>query len=202
MRAWVSGLILAAGGSTRLGQPKQLLPFRDTTLLGWVVDRVASARALDEVVVVLGGAAAQVRSRVNLSGARVVENPEFGQGCSSSYRAGIGALDPRTQAVVVVPGDQPDIEPGDINRVVERWREEGCPIVVTSYRGQPGHPLLFARTLFAELAALRGDKAAWKLLDASPGSVRPLEVGRPLPPDVNTWRDYQSLIRATPRSDR
>ncbi len=144
---------------------------------------------------VLGGAAAEVRSGVDLGRVRVVENPEFGQGCASSYRVGIGALDPRADAVAVVPGDQPGIEPGDIDRVVEAWRERGRPITVASYRGRPGHPLVFARRLFDELIALEGDKAAWKLLDAHPDRVCPVELDRPLPPDVDTWQDYEAALR-------
>ena len=92
MRPFVSGLVLAAGASTRLGQPKQLLPFGATTLLGRVVSEVKAASALDEVVVVIGGAAAEVRRRVDLGGATVVENQEFSQGCASSYRMGIWNL--------------------------------------------------------------------------------------------------------------
>ena len=84
MRPFVSGLVLAAGASTRLGRPKQLLPFGTTTLLGQVVAAARAAAALDEVVVVIGGAAAGVRRRVDLGGTTVVDNPEFGTGCSSS----------------------------------------------------------------------------------------------------------------------
>ena len=197
MRPWVSGLILAAGRSSRLGRPKQLLPFRGTTLLGWVVERVTSAAALDEVVAVLAGAASEVRAAVDLGRARVAENPEFGEGCSSSYRTGIGALDPRAEAVVVVPGDQPGIEAADVDRVVEAWRAAGGAIVMASYLGGPGHPLLFARSLFSELIALKGDKAAWKLLDVHPDQVRRVEMGRPLPADVDTWQDYEAALRGS-----
>lgn len=119
MRRFVSGLILAAGGSTRLGQPKQLLPFRGATLLGWVVSQVASAASLDEVVVVLGGTAVEVRQRVDFGRAKVVENPAFGEGCGSSYGAGIATLDPQAEAVAVLLGDQPGIEAAVIDHVVE-----------------------------------------------------------------------------------
>src|SRR6266568_4593409 len=88
-RPFVSGLVLAAGASTRLGQPKQLLPLGPTTLLGAVVGHASAATALDQVVVVIGGAAAEVRERVDFGSATVVENPEFGDGCASSYRTGI-----------------------------------------------------------------------------------------------------------------
>jgi len=99
MRPFVSGLVLAAGASTRVGQPKQLLPLGSTTLLGAVVAHATTATSLDQVVVVIGAAAARVREHVDFGQATVVENPEFGDGCASSYRTGIGALDPRAEAV-------------------------------------------------------------------------------------------------------
>lgn len=195
MRRFVSGLILAAGGSSRLGQPKQLLPFRGGTLLGWVVSQVAGASGLDEVIVVLGGAEAEVRRRVDFGRARIVENPEFGQGCTSSYRAGIGALDPRSEAVTVLLGDQPGIEAVVADRVVGMWRQSGDPIVLASYEGRLGHPIVFARSVFGHLLELKGDKAAWKILDAHPEWVHAVPVDRPLPADVNTWQDYDALLR-------
>src|SRR5215471_5462749 len=115
MRKFISGLVLGAGASSRLGQPKQLLPYRGTTLLGWVVAQAQQADALDEVVVVLGRSAGEIRERVDFGSARVVDNPIFGEGCASSYRAGIGATDPKSEAVMILLGDQPGVEPGIIN---------------------------------------------------------------------------------------
>lgn len=198
MRPFVSGLVLAAGGSARLGQPKQLLPFRGRTLLGWVMAQVAAATSLDEVIVVVGGSSADIRGRVDLTPARVVENPDFGQGCSSSYRVGVGAIDPRAAAVAVVLGDQLGVDGAIIDRVVEAWRRSGARIMVASYRDRPGHPIIFAQPLFDQLVALRGDKAAWKILDAHPEWVHRIEVDRPYPPDVNTWEDYEAALSPPP----
>ncbi len=191
----MSALVLAAGASMRLGRPKQLLPFGSTTLLGSVIAEVGAAAALDEVVVVIGGAAADVRRRVDFGAARVVENPEFGEGCASSYRTGIGALDARAEAVAVVVGDQPGIDRVVIDAVVEEWRRTRDRIVLASYRGREGHPLVFGRAIFESLVSLRGDKAAWKIIDAHPDWVRLVPVDRPLPADVNTWQEYEALLR-------
>lgn len=195
MKPFVSGLVLAAGASTRLGQPKQLLPFGSTTLLGAVVSGVTAAAALDEVVVVIGGAAGEVRRRVDFGGARVVENPEFADGCASSYRTGIAALDARAEAVAVLLGDQPGVDREVIDTLVGEWRRTRDRIMLASYRGREGHPLLFARALFAELVALRGDKAAWKIVDAHRDWIRPVPVDRPHPRDVNTRQEYAALLR-------
>ena len=192
-RPFVSGLVLAAGTSSRLGQPKQLLPFGPTTLLGHVVAEVRSAHALDERIVIIGAAAGTVRRQVDFAGATVVENPEFGEGCAASYRTGLGSIDARADAVAVVLGDQPGVEAAVIDTVVEAWRREPSPIACAAYRGRPGHPLVFARALFPLLEALRGDKAAWKILDAHPDWIRPVPIDRPAPADVNTWEAYQAL---------
>ncbi|HSF24168.1 MAG TPA: nucleotidyltransferase family protein, partial [Blastocatellia bacterium] len=142
MKRFVSGLVLGAGASNRLGQPKQLLPYRGTTLLGWVVGQAERAAGLDEVVVVLGRASEEIRERVDFGGAKVIDNPVFGEGCASSYRAGIGAVDPNCDAIMILLGDQPGIGPEVIDRVAEDWRQSGGQIVLSSYRGRKGHPML------------------------------------------------------------
>ena len=195
MRPHVSGLVLAAGASTRLGQPKQLLPFGGTTLLGHVVAEALAASALDEVIVVIGGAADEVRRRVDLGGATVVENPQFGEGCSASYRTGLGAVDPRAEAVVILHGDQPGVDRAVIDTVVEEWRRTRDRILLASYQGHEGHPLIFARELFDQLVALHGDKAAWKIVDARRAEIRAVSLDRPHPRDVNTREEYEALLR-------
>src|SRR5687768_11037003 len=122
MRKFISGLVLGAGASQRFGPPKQLLPYRGTTMLGWVVDQAQRAD-LDEVVVVLGRAADDVREQVDFGAARVVENPGFGEGCSSSYRAGIGAINSESAAIMIILGDLPGVTPEIINRLADEWRE-------------------------------------------------------------------------------
>jgi molybdenum cofactor cytidylyltransferase len=190
-RKFVSGLVLGAGASSRFGQPKQLSPFRGSTLLGWVINQAEQATELDEVIVVLGRAADEIREKVAFGNAKVVENPVFGEGCASSYRAGIGAIDPRSDAILILLGDQPGVDPETINRVADEWRRGDGQIALASYRGRNGHPMLFARPLFDELVALHGDKAAWKLVDANPDLVRTVPFDRPFPEDINTIEDFQ-----------
>jgi molybdenum cofactor cytidylyltransferase len=196
MSKFISGLVLGAGASTRLGQPKQLLPYRGTTLLEWVVGQARRASALDEVVVVLGRAADEVRKRVDFGGAKVVDNPVFGEGCASSYRAGIGAIDAKSDAIMILLGDQPGVSPEIIDRVAEVFRQRTDQIVLASYRGRKGHPMLFAKALFDKLVELHGDKAAWKLVDANPGLAGSAEFDLPFPEDINTREDFERLSEA------
>ena len=193
-RQRVAGLILAAGASSRLGQPKQILPFKGTTLLGWIAHRMEECKALDELVIVLGANADEVRHQASLGNLRTVVNPATGQGCSASYRVGIGACDPGIEAIVVLLGDQPEMQPEVVDQVVSAWRANGSKIVLASYRGWRGHPMLFARELFPQMMELHGDKAVWKMVDQHPEWVHEVPIDSPAPSDINTWEDYQRLL--------
>ncbi len=194
MKAFISGLVLGAGASQRFGPPKQLLPYRGTTMLGWVVDQAQHASGLDEVVVVLGRAAEQVREQVDFGAARVVENPVFGEGCSSSYRAGIGALNSQSVAIMIILGDRPGVTPEIIDRLAAEWQD--APIALCSYQGRKGHPMIFARSMFPQLVDLHGDKAAWKLVDANAALVQEVQFDVPYPDDINTPADFERLIKS------
>jgi molybdenum cofactor cytidylyltransferase len=195
MRQFISGLILGAGASQRLGPPKQLLPFRGTTLLAWVLQQAERAGGLDELVVVLGRAADEIRAQVDFGRARVVENPVFGEGCSSSYKAGLAALNPKSQAAMIILGDQPGIVPEVIDRLAEEWRRTESPIALCSYSGRKGHPMIFAQPMFAQLTALHGDKAAWKLVDAKAAMVQEVHFSLPFPDDINTAADFERITK-------
>lgn len=90
-------------------------------------------------------------------------------------------------------GDQPGVEAAVIDMAVEAWRREPTPIACAAYRGRPGHPLILARALFPLLEVLRGDKAAWKIVDAHPDWIPPVPIDRPAIGDVNTREAYQAL---------
>ncbi|MEA2443919.1 MAG: molybdenum cofactor cytidylyltransferase [Thermoleophilales bacterium] len=190
---FVAGLVLAAGGSTRLGRPKQLLPYRGTTLLGHVV-ATARACAFDQLVVALGGAADDVRAAVDLSGVDVVVNESFGEGCSSSIAAALPALDPRAGVLVLMLGDQPGVAPGAVRALVDG--RDDAPLAACRYDDGLGHPFAFARSVFGDLAALHGDKGVWKLLDRRAGDVGEVVVPGSVPLDVDTWDDYQAVLAA------
>jgi len=193
MKKFISGLILGAGASQRLGPPKQLLPFRDTTMLGWVVRQAQRATGVDEVVVVLGRAADEVRERVDFGTACVVENKVFTEGCSSSYRAGLAAANPDSQAIMIILGDQPSLTPEVIDKLAEEWRQTEALIALCSYNGRKGHPMIFSKAMFAQLETLHGDKAAWKLVDANAERVHEVHFDLPFPDDINTASDFERI---------
>jgi molybdenum cofactor cytidylyltransferase len=187
----VCGLVLAAGGSSRLGQPKQLLPFGDATLLDRVLDN-ARACGFDQLLVTLGGAAVEVRARVDLSGVKVVDNEDFDEGCSSSIATALKLVDPRCDVVVLMLGDQPGVGPTTVRTLLAR--RHGAAIAVCRYDDGIGHPFAFARETFGQLLDLQGDKAVWKLIEQRRDEVVEVRQRGPVPPDVDTWEDYNALV--------
>lgn len=190
---FVTGIVLAAGSSRRLGRPKQLLPFHGSTLLGATLV-TARECGFDQLVVTVGGSAADVRDQVDLSGVEVIENPGFESGCGSSIRAAVDQVDERADGVVLLLGDQPGVAAETVGQLVAVVG--GSPIGICRYRDGLGHPFWFGRTLFGELSALHGDKAVWKLLHSGRFDVAELAVDATVPIDVDTWDDYQALLSA------
>jgi molybdenum cofactor cytidylyltransferase len=187
------GVVLGAGRSSRFGEPKQLLPFGDTTLLGQVVQN-ANASSLDRIIVVLGRASNEVREALDFGRAGVVENTAYGTGCASSLLAGLDAAGEDCEALCLLLGDQPGVLPEVIDRALSEWRRGRSWVVVCSYKGELGHPFVFAREAFGELEGLHGDKAVWKLIEAYPDRVRKVEIDAELPPDVDTPEDYERAL--------
>lgn len=186
-------MVLAAGASRRLGRPKQLLPLHGATVLDATLARVREA-GLDQVVVTLGGAAEEVRERVDLHGVEVVLNPDFTAGCATSIRAALSRVDPEAQGIVLVLGDQPGVGAGTIAALLAAAADHA--VGVCEYDDGPGHPLWFHRRMFETLAGLHGDKAVWKLVDAGDDVVR-VAVEGAVPRDVDTWADYLDLLEAS-----
>lgn len=193
MGGGIAGVVLGAGRSSRFGSPKQLLPFGETTLLGQAV-RNANASGLDRVVVVLGRASEELRESLDFGRAEVVENTAYGTGCASSLLAGLDAAGEGCEALALLLGDQPGVRPEFIDHALCAWRRDRPWASVTSYRGELGHPFIFAREAFGELRSLHGDKAVWKLIEAYPEWVSRVEVDADLPPDVDAPEDYEVAL--------
>jgi molybdenum cofactor cytidylyltransferase len=197
-RPKVAAIVLAAGASTRYGQPKQLLPVGGKTMLQHVVD-VVLASPVDQTIVVLGHRAGEIEASVRQGlptaadkSADIVTNEEWQAGLSTSVQAGLRAIRPDVQAVLFVLADQPAITPGIIAALLERYREIGAPIVVPTYRGERGNPALFDRSLFAELMGVRNDQGGRQLIERYANRTEKVEVGsEAVLVDVDTEEDYQ-----------
>ena len=192
MRQFVTGLVLAAGGSSRLGRPKQLLPYGERTLLGHVLATACQSCPFDQLVVALGGSAAEVRAAVDLNGADVVVNDDYGSGCSSSIVTALEVVDPDCDVLVLMLGDQPGMTGASVSALLAGIGS--APLAVCRYEDGRGHPFAFSRATFSELASLHGDKGVWKLLDRFAADVREVPVPGHVPPDVDTWADYEAVL--------
>ena len=189
--AFVTGLVLGADGSKRLGRPKQLLPYGGGTLLGHVAG-VARACGFEQTIVALGGSAEEVRASVDLGGAEVVVNDAYGAGCSSSIAAALGVVDPRCDVLLLLLGDQPGVSADTVAALLAGRGD--APLAVCRYEDGRGHPIAFARSVFGALADLRGDKGVWRLLDQRAGDVREVPIAGPIPLDVDTPEDYRAVL--------
>ena len=191
----ISAVVLAAGSSTRLGRPKQLLDLDGRPILQHVLDAAEASGALAEIVLVLGHAADAIEASVRLpENARIVRNPEYELGQSTSLRAGLWACDPATEAAVILLGDQPRVSPGAVRAVATGFARTGNTIVRVRYRDGPGHPVLVAREEWESILDIRGDTGARDLITARPEWVHEVEVDADRPSDVDTWADYERLV--------
>lgn len=194
-RVWVSGVILAAGPSRRFGDdpPKQLAVVDGEPAVRRIV-RQAVESHLSEVVVVTGKAAMRVAKTLEDLGVRVVHNPLFREGQSSSVRVGLEAVDARAAAAMFVPADQPRLSVPVINALVDCYRETGAPIVVPTYAGRRGAPVLISRALFAELATIQGDAGGRQIFPRHEERIVELALSSDAPlRDVDTPDDLRTL---------
>ena len=190
---FVTGLVLGAGGSSRLGRPKQLLPYGGGTLLGHVLG-VARRCAFDRLVVAIGGAADEVRASVDLTGADVVVNDAYGAGCSSSIAAALAVVDPRCDVIVLMLGDQPGVTADTVGALLAGRGD--AELAVCAYEDGRGHPIAFARGVFGALANLHGDKGVWRLLDQGGDDVVEVPITGTVPLDVDTPEDNRAVLAA------
>ncbi|MFG1933098.1 NTP transferase domain-containing protein [Mycobacterium sp. NPDC048908] len=189
-RSRVTGVVLAAGGSRRLGTPKQLLPLGDTTLLGATLE-VARNCPFDQLIVTLGAVADEVRHVVALDGLDIVLADDPGSGCSSSLQTALAWVDQRADGVVLMLGDQPGVTCSTVTKLIASGRD--AAIAVCEYFDGVGHPFWLGRSVFGDLEKLHGDKGVWRLMESGRYSVRRVPIDGPVPLDVDTWEDYRRL---------
>lgn len=187
-------LVLAAGSSTRLGSPKQLLIYQGRSLLRHAVETALSSTCRP-VGVVLGAGADRLQRELTALPVQVALNPEWAQGMGLSLRVGMGTLlagGHELDGVVVILCDQPLLSPSLIDEMVAAFHRTGSPIVACEYGSAVGVPALFSCELFPELLALDGTRGAQSLLARDPTRVQRI----PFPDgeiDIDTVEDYERL---------
>lgn len=186
----IGAVVLAAGGSSRLGKAKQLLTFRGETLIRRVV-RAATEAGCDPIVVVVGESGAAIRQEIHAS-ATVVENAEWQRGLGTSIRRGLREIAESADAVVLLTCDQVMVDRGVIAHLIGAQEKTGKPIIASSYAKTLGVPALFERSCFEALLALPDDSGAKKLIEEQAGNVAsvPFEDGAI---DIDTREDFERL---------
>jgi len=186
----ITGVVLAAGRASRMGKVKQILPFKDSTILGCTLEN-ARRSMIQELIVVLGHSADEIQEAVDLSGTRVVVNHRYGEGQSSSLKLGLGQVSPESEAVVFLLADQPLVGAEIINKLIEAFFASKADIIVPTFKGKRGNPVLISRNLFPDLQELFGDVGARSLLEKYAHRVREIETGDSgIIQDIDVWEDY------------
>jgi len=190
----ICAVVLAAGESKRMGVPKLLLPYRQTTIIETVLAGVTASR-VDATLVVLGSGRRPIREKIRRFPVSVAVNTRFREGMLSSIQKGIASLPDRPGAALIVLGDQPDISPPVIDALVKAWEEGQKGIVVPVFSGRRGHPLLLDLKYRREVEDLTPETGLRGLLQAHPDDV--LEVGLSdarILVDIDTPEDYRKAL--------
>ena len=191
----VAGIILAAGLGRRMRETKVLLPWRGRPLVRHLAE-VALASRLDEVLVVVGHQADEVAAAVADLPVRVVLNPRYAHGQSTSLSAGVAALPGHVAGALIVLADQPLLTTAVIDAIVGAFRSSAAPIVAACAGDRRGNPVLFVRALFPELLAGSGDEGARRVIAAHREHLHCVEVDAAIFEDVDTPEAYAALQQA------
>jgi molybdenum cofactor cytidylyltransferase len=191
----ITGLVLAAGESRRMGVTKQLLPFGHNTILGQVI-RNALESNLDEIIVVLGYQAQEIGQNISDAPVKVVVNPEFREGLSSSIKKGLSNIT-ETSAVMILLGDQPLVGKEIINRLLAELGRGDRGIIVPVYDNIRGHPVIFTPLYRDELLALQGDVGGKEIVRAHPEDVTEVNIdSEAVICDIDDRDDYQTQLES------
>lgn len=187
-------IIIAAGSSARLGQPKQNLIYQNKTLLQRTIE-TALASNCKPVYVVLGAHSSLIKPFIQHQTIHLIQNPDWADGMSTSIKMGIAALekDKRVSSAIILLCDQPFVSPHLIADMTSKQQETAKDIIACSYNNTLGVPVLFNRSLFPELLSLKGSEGAKKILKDHPQEIEsvPFEKGGI---DIDTFDDYERLL--------
>lgn len=152
----ISALLLAAGGSSRLGQPKQLVFFKNQLLINYIIDRI-SRGGLFDIRIVLGSHFAEIKEHITDKKLQIIQNLDWREGISSSIKCGLRSLNQETEAVIIFTVDQPFLKPELISEIIQKFHVSKANIIAACVSGQIVHPVLYRKEVFSKLMELKGD---------------------------------------------
>lgn len=190
----ISAILLAAGESKRMGRLKQGLPLGNSTILEQSIDNLVHSR-IDELIVVLGFQAQELIKKVAGRQVKTVINPDYEQGMSTSVIAGLHLVDDKARAVVFALADQPFIDSKIVDKLIDEFSCHSKGIVVPTYRGRRGHPVIFAVRYKEELLRLRGDVGGRQIIKENADDVLEIPVDSEcINVDIDTMSDYYAHL--------
>ena len=194
----IAAVVLAAGGSSRLGgRPKQLLTVDGVPIVARVLRAVTLSRVA-QTIVVTGYRGEEVRAAARAFPVRWLDNPAWSQGMSTSLRLGLTALDHTAEGAVIVLGDQPYLTPDLINRLIDAFAGAPAPAIARPVAGsRAGHPVVFSRYFFNLLASARGDRGGREVLDTHAERLVTVPAHPHEIMDVDTWEDLARCREVT-----
>ena len=186
----IGALILAAGESKRMGEPKLLLPFGQKTIIETIIDTVIESK-VDEILVVLGSSAEKIEEKIKDFPLRITVNPHYKQGMLSSIKWGFKEISDKIHAVLVCLGDQPSISTEVIDKVIDAYKQIGKGIVVPTYNKRRGHPVLIDIKYLEEVQNLSPDVGLRGVVYNHPEDTHEVEVDTPsILRDIDNPDDY------------
>jgi molybdenum cofactor cytidylyltransferase len=189
----ISAILLAAGESNRMGQPKQLMPFGQSTILERTIDNLLNSAA-SETIVVLGYREEDIRKTIAGKPVKIAINPDYQQGMSASIIAGLKQIDKRARAVLIALGDQPFVDSQTINSLVEAFIANSKGIIIPVYQGRRGNPVIFAIRYRGELLNLKGDVGGREIIKRHPDDVLEVVVNcEGVLLDIDSMQNYTSI---------
>jgi molybdenum cofactor cytidylyltransferase len=198
----LSAIILAAGMSTRMGQNKLLLSFQGKTLIAHAADTLLASE-VDEVVVVLGNEAEKVRAQLQGKQVRLVHNPGYRDGLSTSVRVGVSAVSPQAEGIMIYLADQPLLAPADINFMVKAFalaQDANKSIVVPLFHGQRGNPVILNSSYREAMLEVVGDVGCKRVIKRYPDKVFGVEMETDhVVRDVDNIDDYEEVVSSARR---
>jgi len=189
----VAVLVLAAGASRRMNDIKQILAFKDSTLLENAL-KTAKMSKKNQVFCVLGANKEEIQQKVDFQDIEIIQNDNWNEGLGKSIAIGVEAIQNYKDydGILVMLGDQPFISSEYLNKMIEKFIENQSEIVATSYSGKPGVPALFPKKIFSELTKLSGDSGAKELLRSEKNIIK-FEAENTF--DVDSPEDYKKILR-------
>ncbi len=185
-------IILAAGNSSRMGDIKQLLPYKNTSLIGWAIQNAKKSNA-HSVFCVLGANAELIKKEINQYQIETILNTNYKEGLSSSITAGVNHIkDKHFDALLIMLADQPNVNTSYLNNLISKYQESSLKIIVSNYKEKVGVPAIFPKNYFNQLLSLEGDKGAKHLLQKQLLELVKLKPYNLI--DIDTKEDYQNLI--------